>query len=419
MDMALIMAIGALLLIAYMLRGYRERLIIMALMLYMTVISTNVYVFSGRVRLSLAILLVVFGNREVVRTIRTRYASAGIVSLSMWTIYLLISHVVIYTGPIDVNTIYTIIGDFVIYLLAVTYIMNSTDKEIKIAIYAIAIGYMTNIIVYVPRVLPILQFIPHSGYYHHGAVGVSCFRVMPFLIFLYKSNDYTAFRKKALLIAFIVLTFVIVYLSGSRTGMIGAAIVLLLYTRNIKTAIMIVATLLFAFQIVNYQSESKFAEDRYDRVIVAFRTGNPRSLEEVDFRLRHFEMSLSSFNDSPIAGNGYGSWSEIRAEASNLLGSSLSAHSAYATLIGETGLIGILLFIVLITQHLKGLYIKNTSEMNGMLRFIILIGIIPFLLMGINSSSFWHRAFIIYLGFANGAKSRGMLQRKTIRKNRN
>ena len=268
---------------------------------------------------------------------------------------------------------------------------------------------MTNIIVYVPRVLPILQFIPHSNYYHHGEVGVSCFRVLPFLIFSLKSTSTS--KIKLLVALFITLTIVIVYLSGSRTGLIGVVLIFMLYLRNIKTALLFGAILIVTYQVVSEKSESEFANERYERLIDAFQSGQPRSLEEVDFRLKHFEMSLEVFKNKPFFGNGYDSWLQIRSQSSNLLGSNLSAHSAYSTLIGETGIFGILLFIFLMISHLKGLPIRDKTDINEMFCFMALIGIIPFLLMGINSSSFWHRVFVIYLGIASGAKARNLVLR--------
>ena len=228
------------------------------------------------------------------------------------------------------------------------------------------------------------------------------------------AHEYPKKKSRTMILfAGIILVATMAFLSGSRTGLIGTTIILVVYKRSVKwffSMLLIAAAIYF---VVEPHSESGWAEGRYERIYTAFQTGNPRSIGEVEFRMNHLEMGLNAFYEKPLFGYGYGSWNEIRGSAMNMIGSRLAPHNAYAILLGETGGVGIVLFILMIILHLRGLPISPGNNQNETLGYVALIGILIYVVLGFNSSSFWYRDFSVYLGLASAAKVREALSRES------
>ena len=231
---------------------------------------------------------------------------------------------------------------------------------------------------------------------------MSSFKAIPLLLFLRNRHH----GKLAMIVIYVLIVFasLMVFLTGSRTGMIGVLVVLLLYKRSIKWWIALAVMGIFAFYLGTNFADTSWGSERVARVYEAFITGNPTSVEEVEFRLNHLEIGFEAFQKEPFIGYGYGSWDYIRGQAYDIIGSELAAHSAYALLMSETGLVGIVLFFTMVYYCIRKSNFKTSKNYQEDLQYVTALCVITYILLGFNSSSFWHRDFTIYLGLLAGSK---------------
>ena len=398
----------------YAIRKLSNRIILFSFTLFLITLSDYVLVVPERTRLVLMVIITVTGYKDLLKTISNVYIKKEMLVVLLWYTYLAISNIFISGKPTTQPLAYGTIGNMLVYAFTVTYVVKASYQQMQILIGLLALGYLANIIVYIPRVLPILAIIPHNYYYHHGYVGLSCYKITPLVLYTleYTLKNYN----KAILYLVILLVTTIVFLSGARTGLIGTILIIAMYKRTFKwlgTALLIVAVI---YLVVEPNSKSDWAEERYGRLYTAFRAGDPESVSEVEFRFEHFRMGVNAFIEKPICGYGYGSWNEIRGSSLNMIGSILAAHNGYAILLGETGAVGTVLFFIVVLFHIQGLPKNIGSNRNETLGYISLLAILSYVVLGINSTSFWYRDFAIYLGLANAAKARKKMndQRKLI-----
>lgn len=387
-------------------KSYRIRLIMVCYLLFLFFIHPNVYApsfFGGHPRLPIALLLCISGWPELKKTLYMLNKYKMLVPVLLWFSYTAISAAVISTNS-NYTLVYQQLGDILVLLLVATYVYSSSYKELLIILLTVTLALMINLAVYMPRVIPMLSYISTPDYYHHGGAGLSGFKAMPILLFL--NNRKMNAINKIVIKLLIVLSCLMAFLSGSRTAMLGIALILLLYNRSIKWWITIVILGSIALYAADHFGDTSWGSERVERLYRAFEEGEPTSLREVEFRLEHFEIGLQAYRESPIVGYGFGSWDKIRGEAYSIIGSELAAHSAYALLVGETGTIGIILFLSMVVVIIKFHRYSSSKIYQEDLAYTFILGVITYMLLGFNSSSFWNRDFTIFLGMTAGSKLR-------------
>ena len=359
--------------------------------------------FGGHPRLPIALLLFITGILEIRRTFDRLFYARIAVPVLLWFFYTVFSTVVVYEVN-QYNIVYEQIGDFLVFLLVASYVSTSKYKELVLILLSIALALTINLIAFLPKVSSLFSFIPMYGYYHHGGAGLSGFKLIPILLFMYNRNHIKT--TKAAYLALILFASLMTFLSGSRTAMIGTICVLILYKRSIKWLTILVLMGLIAYYLsINY-TDPTWGAERVERVYLAFAEGRPTSIEEVDFRISHLEIGFNALREQPILGYGFGSWDYVRGQAYGILDSKLGAHSSYALIMSETGILGMILFSMMIYFCIRNTAFMASNNYQKDLQYNISLLILACLLLGINSTIFWNRQFTIFLGIAAGAKLR-------------
>ena len=402
----LIYAILIIAITVFAIKNYHFRLALLCYLSFMFFIHPNIFspaFFGGHPRLPVALLLCITGWPELSKTITRLHTSKILIPVFLWFFYTAFSAIVISNIRYS-NLVYQQIGDIIVFLLVATYISSSTYKELLVIISSIMLALVINLIAYIPKISPMFSFIPMHGYYHHGGAGLSGFKIMPLLLFMY-NRDFGKLAKNFILLL-IIFAGLMAFLSGSRTAMIGIFIILVLFRRTIKWWLSLLVMGILAFYLGTNFADPTWGTERVVRLYEAFNRGDPNSLSEVEFRMSHLRIGYESFQEQPFIGYGYGSWNLIRDRAYGTIGTELSAHNAYALLMSETGLVGIILFFTMIYFSIRRIEFKTSSKYQYDLRFVTTLCIITYLLLGFNSSSFWNRDFSIYLGISAGSRLR-------------
>lgn len=387
-------------------KKYYVRLILFCCLLFMFFISPYVYAlqfFGGRPRLPIGVLLLIAGWTEIRNTLKELNNQHIIIPLVLWILYTAFSAIFIAHAS-NISLLYQQIGDMIVYVLIATYISKSTHKELVIILSTIVLAQLVNLVVYAPRVFPVLDFIPIYQEYHHGEAGIASLKMIPILLFMLY---YIRIRSiKATITVLILFACSMAFLSGSRTAMLGIIVFFVLYKPSIKRLILIIILSIPAIILVKNTTDTSWGTERTVRLFEGFRSRAPMSLGEVEFRTNQMHAGFEIFKRYPIMGAGYGSWHYMQSNEFTYFGFQLSSHNAYALLLSETGMIGVVLFYLMLYYSLRGIPYKACESSKNNLCFIMLVTIITFLLLGYNSSLFWHRDFIMYLGITGGAKIR-------------
>lgn len=393
-------------------REYRFRLVLLCYLSFMFFIHPNVFTpvfFGGHPRLPIALLLTIAGWPELKKTANQLHTSKILIPVFLWFFYTTFSATFI-SNIRNYNLVYQQMGDALILLLVATYIASSTYKELLVILSSIMLALVINLIAYTPKISPMFSFIPMHEYYHHGGAGLSGFKIMPLLLFIY-NRDFGKVTK-FFIFGLMIFASLMAFLSGSRTAMIGIFIVLVLFRRTIKWWLLLLVMGILAFYLGSNYADPTWGTERVTRLYEAFNRGDPNSLREVEFRMSHLRIGYEALQEQPLIGYGYGSWNLIRDRAYGIIGTELSAHGAYALLMSETGLVGIVLFFTMIYFCIRRTGFKTSKIYQYDLRYITTICIIAYLLLGINSSSFWNRDFSIYLGISAGSRLRIIISEK-------
>jgi len=142
-----------------------------------------------------------------------------------------------------------------------------------------------------------------------------------------------------------------------------------------QRALAFVATCLLLFVAYQYVP---LIQKRVDRTVAeaqqAFEPGTPQSI-----RLQYFQISFDLFKSQPLIGHGPGSFHTATTSLSDKEGefiTLLHTHNEYLTLLSQYGLVGGLLFVLLVMASLRQMPVSRTSTdihiaYLGMLLFLV------------------------------------------------
>lgn len=256
----------------------------------------------------------------------------------------------LFTGSYPITSVFKIIS-FVIPFTAVLYGVSITKKDINWAQYCYVL--LTPLILVSTLVIPLPKFkvvnesfqgiINHPNLY--GVFGAI------YVCFLLYSNFST--RGKGSLdwkrLVFLILALVTIYLSESRTGMFSTITILLIYylTMNsdskIKFTLGLVIAVVFvaAYFIANPEAYNEFITSVTDFIY-------KRDTDDIlESRLGQIDASNLKYNSHKLLGSGFGvPYVPYVQDFSLNMDLTYEAGNLFISLLGDTGIIGLVLFLI-------------------------------------------------------------------------
>ena len=167
--------------------------------------------------------------------------------------------------------------------------------------------------------------------------------ILPFSLYLYRENILW----KMFSISVIPTSIYVLYLTGSRSGMLGLGVVMLIFilqsNKKLVLLVLIMVVSLYAFS----NMEGNF-KDRYISIISTDTANAATAQGRIDGIWRDFKVGLRR----PIFGHGLGTSLEANA---NFGGYGKISHNLYAETFQEIGIVGLCTFIALIWLMFKNL----------------------------------------------------------------
>ncbi len=219
-----------------------------------------------------------------------------------------------------------------------------------------------------------------SGFRNAGQAG-AFMQITLFVMYAFsrtKLKDRLSPRNKILLRLSLMVGFLFFVLTGKVAAYIGASVGVLLYLimkrrlSSFITVLLLLAGLVWLFNelptIAPQINKRIFAKVR-TRILEPMEISDSRSkVNGTAFINRNFESALTAFNDNPITGSGIGGFMG-RYERHEV-------HSTYLKIIGETGLLGIIPYLLLMFYMLrmlfsKSIFLQDTSAMHPWFAFLM------------------------------------------------
>jgi O-antigen ligase len=197
-------------------------------------------------------------------------------------------------------------------------------------------------------------------------VAMSVVVSMPFLIFLWLnrraiSQLWPKFWQKwfgKIIVICAILSFSAVILTNSRSGMAGTILFVALsafrgkgFFKKLGYILLGVALLVMIWQFVPEENKNRF------RTIWDSDAGPQSATASAEGRIEGFYAGLEMFKRFPLTGVGIGNFIEYRYNYVDGVG--LRSHNLIGQLLGETGLLGAIAFIIMIGTIFINTYIAN------------------------------------------------------------
>ena len=215
--------------------------------------------------------------------------------------------------------------------------------------------------------------IPYNGYRVSSffgddlVMGSYLSRLMPFCFALLILNTKLTNKRISSILIGLVLADILIFLSGERTSFFLlslATLMILLFTKNYKFIRLISFTIsIVAIFLISFTSEN-VKERMIDRTL------SQMALDQNDkhiFSVQHEQFYLSSldmFRDKPLFGNGPGMYRKLCPEDLSIELCSTHPHNNYIQLLSETGIIGLLPFIIIFLLMIKNFILQGLSLIN-------------------------------------------------------
>lgn len=243
----------------------------------------------------------------------------------------------------------------IFYLLLVTYVNSEED------FYKIIQAYIFMMLFY--EVLCLKEYFIYGRHeYRMGikrligigtsfsdpnAVASSINYSFPFAyaLFINRGNLNLSKLKKNMLLLFFVLSPLCIILTGSRAGAVCFAIAVLLILIRAKNKVKLLVILL----IVISAGWSMVPQDKIDRIQTLFdeEAGPANAKESADSRKRGFTDGVQFLRENPLLGVGAGNFIDARYRKGSV-DAGLQAHNLYGQVMGELGLLGTIVFSMLV-----------------------------------------------------------------------
>ena len=289
---------------------------------------------------------------------------------------------------------------YIIYTLSIYYFLDKKEKLffnfIKTVIFCLVVLTIDTIIQSIFGFNLIgLQLIennrPSSFFGDELILGSYIFRILPFIfVFLLLENDnFPKFSK----VIFILLSFVIIFLSGERTSILLSLLLLITYIflfkkkKIIKILKYLIIILLIIFSLIltfSKKYQHRFIFDPLDNLsnnysvtkdLLENYSHEPKIIFFSGLHHNLMVTSLRIFDDNKIFGSGPRSYrTECDKYKINRFSCDRHPHNYYIQLLSETGLIGVSFLILIYILIIKELYLfySQNNKANDDLKFCFL-----------------------------------------------
>lgn len=382
----------------------RSRLILFYILMFMTMggLQIELPLLGSGMRSALALLLLAVSWRTVATTIAWLRTTRILTPMIALAAYLLVSNLVISTNP-SLKTSFENAGNFIFFLICVAFLMSGTDRQVKWLLIVTALGLLSNILAYTPRWIPFMSdttvFGPVPHYQEPASSGLI---ILPILLMFLHSEP--KIRGRVISLAGIVFVTVATFITGARTPSAAYIVVLALYRRKIWWALSLLALGALVFTMLPENEQTDRMVDRIQQLSVAARTGTLHENPDAGMRLENVRIALTGFMEKPVFGWGIGSWHSYRQESTGRLGYILSAHSGWALLLFETGVVGAILYLLFLIRCLKGLKLSFTGDLAGDVGYIAFLGVTALMLVSLGGDTLLKRGIFTYFSFGAYAR---------------
>ncbi|HAQ21327.1 MAG TPA: hypothetical protein DCR40_19160 [Prolixibacteraceae bacterium] len=216
-----------------------------------------------------------------------------------------------------------------------------------------------------------------SGFRNAGQAGAYAMIILAVLIPAKSSKMFDLFnlKQKRILNFGIIITLIFLFLTGKIAAYIGFAIGLGLFflmQRNRKAFLMtiIITGLFFLF----YENLNSIAPEVFNRIQSKYNSrvainfkAKTTVLNKDQFIGSNLRLAVKAFKDNPLTGSGIGGFAGIYEK--------YEVHSTYFKIIGETGSLGVIAYLVFLFNFLKTLKLRSRSTPNQEFLYYLL----PFL----------------------------------------
>lgn len=385
--------------------------------LVIVLVAYSAYVVAQKYKLyyfGWAACVAITAGLAFTQSIRVPRARGAFRSLAVFYAYLALTIIWAYSPA---RTLYYLAGDLLMptaFVLGLIWAQN-TDKE-DLGLYFEAM-VLANLVVIGYSLLSVGDVIDEAYYAIRSWYGFAFATAIPFLV--WRSSIRRSVVARVLLLLCVGLLAVL----GSRTGllalpllMLGSFLVVWRVSPRRTLAwfggflIASSVTLSIAIQVPSVEATFKEALSRFSSQNLSLDISSNVEEElssqeavDIDRRLQAF-TALQSFVESPVLGRGYMS---TAAKTEDLYGREISAHGLPFTLLGETGLVGTVLFLLVLRSYFRrllqlkrlaatpaerGYYLITLLTMGGMLFF------------GMTQQLHQNPAFFVTLAWAYGLR---------------
>lgn len=206
-----------------------------------------------------------------------------------------------------------------------------------------------------------------------------------FILLLLTSRPFYKFLNLLVLIMVMIMSFISVYLSASRAGLIFVSASIIIYyliyfvfpftRKSIPYFVLILCTLVLLQPHIQKALENSLITKRFE-------------IAKGDHRIDLLKMGMEVGLDHPIFGVGSGNFNIYTKEG---------AHSSFAGILANNGIPGLMLYIYLIYEALKKAYINLKS--NKFVSRVRLVFFIFFILFALYNFFYWFHLNLFLLGF--------------------
>lgn len=234
--------------------------------------------------------------------------------------------------------VYNIFTNMVMIVVLLGMYHKYSYQNIRRMLLLIASIFTLSGFIYVQQHLPKsynLINVVLSGVAHQTAGQILMYANAIFMYFAKRT-------KKTKYTVIIAINTILILLTGARTAMIVNIIATMLLSGGYRRKYIVVLAILFMATASIFSLE--WTMNRWERLSGAYEYGDVRSVNEVDFRLKHTEIAWELFIENPIFGIGPGNWNtRIMNKSYGSYYVQFAAHSPLDMLVHQ-GLVGVLLF---------------------------------------------------------------------------
>lgn len=255
------------------------------------------------------------------------------------------------TGSYPVISAFKIIS-YAIPFFAVIVGVSITNHKINWAEYCYLL--LTPVVIASAIVIPFNRFKVVNDSFQGVVNHPNLFGIVGTIYICFLLNSYYASKNKRQLgakrIILLVLTFVMIYLSGSRTGMFSSLVILLVYFVTINTrskvkivlGVAILATVMLVYFSINTNGYKGFADS-----VNKFITKHEETNSIFETREALMRASMNKFRNNNFLGSGFGAEYIRNVKSYEFsMNKTYESGNLYTTLLGDTGILGFGFFVV-------------------------------------------------------------------------